>query len=321
MDHIITVNTSTNEPLREGALGLTFLNGASYTSNIGNQIYHSAQFVLSHRFQAGLFMQTSYTYGKNIDNGSGAINTDELNSSTGRGGAGIYNNQSNPSLNRALSDLDRRHRLSIAYAYELPVPHSGIFGSQLFQGWGLTGLVTLQSGQVFGPADSSAGLAYGGVLATPLANCGNLADPPGSPPSGLPTCTAGAPTNAASLITPGGIEKRLNHYINPNFVNFTVPVANGSPDATGFGSPGFRNAFRGPFQSDVDFSITKAFHISERYQLLLRADAFNLFNHPVFSIPTCATCLDINSSVDAFGRIDTTVIPYRLLQLGLKFSF
>jgi hypothetical protein len=142
-------NTTANETLREQALGLTFLNGASYTSNVGNQIYHSAQVLLSHRFQSGLFFQSGYTYGKNIDNVSGSISTDELNGSAGRGGAGIYNDQSSPALNRALSDLDRRHRLTIAYGYEIPVPKSGIFGSQAFQGWGVSGLLTFQSGQVF----------------------------------------------------------------------------------------------------------------------------------------------------------------------------
>jgi hypothetical protein len=83
----ITANATANETLREQALGLTFLNGASYTSNFGNQIYHAAQATLSHRFQKGLFMQTSYTFAKNIDNGSGSVNTDELNGSPGRGGA------------------------------------------------------------------------------------------------------------------------------------------------------------------------------------------------------------------------------------------
>jgi len=312
----ITANTTANETLREQALGLTFLNGASYTSNVGNQVYHSAQILLSHRFQHGLFFQSGYTYGKNIDNGSGSINTDELNGSTGRGGAAIYNDQSNPSLNRALSDLDRRHRLTIAYGYELPIPHSGIFGSQVFQGWGVSGLLTFQSGQVFSVADGTAGGAYGGVLGTPLAICDNdiLTDPK------LPTCTEGAPTNPLAALTPGGIEDRLAHYINPNFFNHPAVVANGAPGATGFGTY-MRNIFRGPFQQDVDFSIIKTFHIMEKHNILFRADAFNLVNHPVFSIPTCSTCLDLGAGTANIGKITTTVIPARLLQLGLKYTF
>src|ERR1039457_7716741 len=74
--------------LREQALGRTFLNGASYTSNIGNQIYHSGQFILSHRYQGGLFFQVGYTFSRNIDDVSGGINTAEFTPSAGRGGAG-----------------------------------------------------------------------------------------------------------------------------------------------------------------------------------------------------------------------------------------
>ncbi len=313
--YTITNNTGANESLREQALGLTFGNGSSYTSNVGNQIYHSAQVLLSHRYQHGLFTQIGYTYGKNIDNVSGSISTDELNGSTGRGGAAIFNDQSNPALNRALSDLDRRHRLTIAYGYEIPVPKSGMFGSQAFQGWGVSGLITFQSGQVFTPTDGNAGGAYGFVNGTPLAICNATQDPALGP-----TCTPGAPTNPLAAVTPGGIESRLNHYINPNFFSDPVSVANSNdPGATGFGTP-MRNIYRGPFQSDVDFSITKSFHITEKHRFVFRADAFNLFNHPVFSIPTNSNTLELTSP-DIFGNITQTVIPARLLQLGLKYSF
>jgi hypothetical protein len=312
----ITSNTLANETLREQALGLTFGNGSAYTSNVGNQIYHALQVTLSHRFQHGLFFQSGYTYGRNVDNVSGSVNTDELNGSTGRGGAAIYNDQSNPALNRALSDLDRRHRLTMAYAYDIPIPHTGILGTQVFQGWGLSGLVTLQSGQVFSLADITAGGAYGFVLGTPLAICRATSR---QIPT-LPSCTAGTPTNPLAAVTPGSVEDRLAHYINPNFFSHPVTVPNGASGATGFGTY-MRNIYRGPFQEDVDFSITKNFHITEKHHIEFRADAFNLFNHPVFSIPTCSTCLDLGLSTANAGRITTTVIPARLLQLGLKYNF
>src|SRR6266403_2418967 len=307
----ITNNTLANETLREQALGLTFGSGASYTSNVGNQIYHSAQVLLSHRYQNGLFTQIGYTYGKNIDNVSGSISTDELNGSAGRGGAAIYNDQSNPALNRGLSDLDRRHRLTIAYGYEIPVPHSGIFGSQAFRGWGLSGLLTFQSGQVFTVSDGNAGGAYGFVLGTPLAICNAVQI------TSLPTCTPGTPTNPQAALTPGSIESRLGNYVNPNFFSDPVQVANSNDGgATGFGTS-MRNIYRGPFQQDVDVSVSKSFHITERHRFVFRADAFNLFNHPVFSIPSSVEL----TSPGNFGNITQTVIPARLLQMGLKYNF
>ena len=40
------------------------------------------------------------------------------------------------------------------------------------------------------------------------------------------------------------------------------------------------NSFRGPTFKDFDFSVSRIFHLGERYQLGFRAEAFNLFNHP-----------------------------------------
>ena len=297
----ITSNTSANETLREQVPGLSFLTGASYTSNVGSQTYHSGQVTLSHRFQGGLFFQTGYTFARNIDNVSGAVATDELNGtvSGSQGGASIYNDKANINGNRALSDLDRTHRLTVSYIYELPIPKSGILGTQIFQGWGVSGLLTFQSGQVFTPSDSSGGGAFGFGLSTPVA----LGDP-------------------RAAVTQGSIQSRLNHYVDPNA--FTdpglVPFA-GDAGVTDWGQQGFRNIYRGQFQQDVDFAVTKSFHITERHVISFRADAFNLFNHPVFNIPSCGTCLDLASSVANFGKIDSTVVPARLLQFGLKYTF
>ena len=40
------------------------------------------------------------------------------------------------------------------------------------------------------------------------------------------------------------------------------------------------NSFRGPTFKDVDFSVSRIFHLGERCQLGFRAEAFNIFNHP-----------------------------------------
>ena len=42
------------------------------------------------------------------------------------------------------------------------------------------------------------------------------------------------------------------------------------------------NSFRGPTFQDVDLSMSRVFHLGERYQLGFRAEAFDLFNHPNF---------------------------------------
>jgi hypothetical protein len=49
--------------------------------------------------------------------------------------------------------------------------------------------------------------------------------------------------------------------------------------------------------------------------LQLRLEAFNVFNHPVWGDPIMAM------SSPLYGTINSTRIPMRELQLGVKFSF
>jgi hypothetical protein len=56
-----------------------------------------------------------------------------------------------------------------------------------------------------------------------------------------------------------------------------------------FGDVG-RNALRGPGFFQWDFSAMKSFHLSERAQFQLRADLFNILNHPNYSNPDGGIC-------------------------------
>ena len=78
-----------------------------------------------------------------------------------------------------------------------------------------------------------------------------------------------------------------------NFLNlaaFAVPCTN--PDISGgscvsgahFGSAP-RNGFYGPGYRNFDFSFSKDTKLTERVNMQLRADFFNLFNHPNFANP------------------------------------
>jgi hypothetical protein len=49
-----------------------------------------------------------------------------------------------------------------------------------------------------------------------------------------------------------------------------------------------RNALRGFAVSQVDLALRRQFRVTETFALQLRADAFNIFNHPNFANPTAA---------------------------------
>jgi hypothetical protein len=66
---------------------------------------------------------------------------------------------------------------------------------------------------------------------------------------------------------------------------FTQPNYAAADNLVGsFGDLG-RNAIYGPDYWNVDFSLAKSSHIFERTTIQLRAEFFNILNHPNFALP------------------------------------
>jgi hypothetical protein len=296
--YTITTNTVNNEELRHQILGLSRKRGARFSGNIGFADYDSFQATVSRRLSRGLYFQGAYTYSRTIDNVSGSLSTDELNATrNGQGGGNILNSQGDPFQNKARGDFDRPHRLVISYSYELPVPSGNFWNNQFFKGWAISGIVTYQSGLPFSLFDSTAGGAFGqtGVAtATFSGACG---------------------TDPSTMYTQGSTSDILAHYVNPACFKTAALVPNGLTGATGFGDVP-RNAFRGPYQQNWDFSIIKTTHIKESHELRFRMDMFNMWNHPVFGFPTAINI----GTPSTLGQITTTVVPARLIQFGLSYS-
>ncbi len=87
-----------------------------------------------------------------------------------------------------------------------------------------------------------------------------------------------------------------------------------------FGSLG-RNVVIGPTFNNTDFSITKTTKLNERFRLQLRAEIFDLFNHPNFGQPGNVV------GTPSFGRITNTRFPTgesgssRQIQFALRLIF
>jgi hypothetical protein len=113
-------------------------------------------------------------------------------------------------------------------------------------------------------------------------------------------------------------------YERPNIVGSTTPANRGKNDwlnAAGFAVPTQytygnegRNRFRTEFSKDFDMSLFKEVQI-ERFHLRVAADAFNIFNHPIFGQPD-STLGDQN-----FGIISGTNSEARTVQLSGKVTF
>jgi hypothetical protein len=80
-----------------------------------------------------------------------------------------------------------------------------------------------------------------------------------------------------------------------------------------FGNAG-RNILDGPGYHSLNASLVKNTTLTENLRLQIRAEAFNLFNHPNFNLP------DNFLGSPTFGRISSARDP-RHLQFGVKLLF
>jgi carboxypeptidase family protein len=292
----ITGNTAANIDARVPARFLGLANSRGFfQENQGFSWYNSLQASLKHQWSNGLYLQAAYTWSRSLDNGTGSQFGDELNGLT------QFGDLLNPRSNYGLSDFDRTHRLVVSYNYDLPFAKlfgagTGSIKSKLINGWSVNGVTVLQSGTPFIVIDSSAATLQDAGFVN-LTNFATLA----------PGATFG------SVSTRGGVERRLDNYIDlSKFIpgglcvdnqNNVVPSL--SPACTGFAAVGNagRNHFRGPFQQNWDFSIQKTTKIREyrghEVSLDLRAEFFNIFNHPSFESPQAA-----GGSFGNYGIVD-----------------
>jgi Carboxypeptidase regulatory-like domain len=108
---------------------------------------------------------------------------------------------------------------------------------------------------------------------------------------------------------------------NPYVRNFSDPgnlqwltSAGFTPNPLGtFGNAG-SDSLLGPDSVNVDVALSRMFHITERHQVELRFEAFNVLNHPNFSNP------DNNLQDNTFGVILGDAGP-RILQFAGKYQF
>jgi len=298
--YTITTDTFANAIARTPTPGLNGYSGYQIFANDAYSIYHALQATVSRRWSQSYF-QAAYTFSKNIDatsTGNTAFNT-------------AYNDQSNINASRGISDFNRPQRLSVSYAYELPIfQHATGITRAALGGWEVSGVSIFQSGTPFSIYDSSAGTAFLGQGSTPL--LGASLAPGATVASGLSSGSlksrvANGYLNAAAF-TPAALVDPTDCATDPNFCT------------TGFGDLG-RNLYHGPFQQNWDVSFLKHFKIGERQDVRFAADFFNIWNHTNFANPTVTDVETASAPNSPFGKIVQTVGNPRLIQFSLRWAF
>jgi hypothetical protein len=117
-----------------------------------NSVYQGLQTTLERRYQSGLSVLATYTYGHSIDNASG---------SAGTGASAVPDNRQSE---RGNSILDLRHRFTFLGDYSLPFAKGakGLSG-MLAKDWGVNAIVVLSNGIPVDITNSAARANTGGV--------------------------------------------------------------------------------------------------------------------------------------------------------------
>ena len=108
--------------------------------------YNSLQINLIKRLSRGLQFQSGYTWSKATNEPQGS----------GVGGEGAAMDPSNPKLDRGLAEFDTPHNWRVNAIYRLPdVAGAGGLLGNLVNGWGMSGILSLQSGYPVNPTLTS----------------------------------------------------------------------------------------------------------------------------------------------------------------------
>lgn len=273
----ITTNTAANAALRVPIMGEipTALSTSEFS---GASSYNSLQATLRRRVSRGLTFQAAYTLAR------------------AESATSLYNDQTKPSFDWGRSSFDRTHRFITNLGYAIPDPTGiGPIAGWLLKGWAVSGIFTVQTGVPLTLTDPNGGSVYGNAGTSTVTLC------PGA--------------SARNLVTPGGIQSRLNNWIDTSVI--CAAPAIGADGSTGYGNTGI-SIMNGPGQLNTDFSLAKTTLVGglrENAVLLFRVEMYNALNHPQFAVPGTAL------GNATFGVITQTSVAPRMIQFGLKYLF
>lgn len=256
----------------------TSIDGALFD---GYSNYHALQFRLNKRTSYGLSFLINYSLSKTMDTGTGSGHAQ---------GVDVWQNAYNVSENYGLSQLDTTNTLNGYATYEVPVGAGRGFAlhgvaDKVLGGWRVTGVFQVHSGVPFTPTVGSADHSN----------------------SGANQCGCGFAWYPNVIGNPSVQNQSISQWFNP--------AAFATPAASTFGNA-HRNMLRGPGWRNLDLSVGKTFHIYESSNLEIRADSFDVLNHPNFGQPSAG----VGTGVGGAGVISSANTS-RQMQLGGRFTF
>ena len=259
----------------------------TYSASVSSN-YNALQLRADKRYSHGLSFGASFNYQACFGIGYGA-------NEGGGFGTRFPQDPYDRKADYGRCNIDQRFRFVLSHIWEIPWLRNakGLTGAVL-GGWAINGIIELQSGLP--------------VTVTQTGDSQNT----GSSSSPRPNVVAGQSVDRVMS------DRTLAHWFNT--AAFVRSICNGCPGPGIYMPPlGYGNAgvalFDAPAQKTWDFALFKDFRIKEGHRLQFRWEAFNFLNTPQFTAPV-ASLGDSN-----FGRITSTLLNNREIQLGLKYYF
>jgi len=222
-----------------------------------NSIYHALQTSLRTSGWHGLSSQANFVWSHSIDTASDLEDFIPNQAQP--------QNSTNPAGDRGNSSFDIRRRFTWSFTYAFPKWGGSM--AKLKSGWGFDGALNLQDGQPwqlnyeFQGDYSGAGEGFDRPdVVGPIHYSSN-------PTQFIDLSAFHAPCTWLANPTPGDNSE-----------------ANCVPGTRHFGNLG-RNSLRGPSFKEFNFSVFKDTVLTEHTVLQMRAEFFNIFNHPNFANP------------------------------------
>lgn len=268
---------NSRRPYDPGVLGQVTYDESNETAS-----YHSLQVSASRPLTRNLMINGFYVFSHSFQ----SVNESAIGQATAQDFANLWEE-------RGPTDNDRRHVASISGLWNLDYyTGSSSVLRQILNGWTISPIVSLQSGQPF-----------------------NIS-------SGANNNFDSANANRPDLVP--GVSAFLDPHrsraaVVKEWFNTAAFTQNGPGVVGGIGPGGAdgnapRDYLRAPGYRDIDLGVFRDFHFLERFTLQLRGEATNAFNLVSLNAPTA----NLKSALD--GQITSAASP-RLIQIGARLTF
>jgi len=243
-----------------------------------NASYDGLQITSAMRMNHHVTFNAFYTFSK-------TLSSVQLHNSTTQG---LAQNYTKLEEDKGAADTDQRHifSMSLTYRPDYFSKDSNAVLRHVFNGWSISPIVKLRSGQPFTVTNGNVDANLDGVN-----------------------------TDRARLVGDPHID-------NPTAARwFNTAAFAQNPVVTGVATDGnsARNLLYGPGYNTVDLGLSRDFSLTERVKLRFRAEATNAFNH--VNLGTPGTSVPANGSTSATFGVITSASAMRKMQFGLRLTF